>query len=114
EKQIDLTTHRGYNGKIMMPIRIGRASVNCQNGYSFLIQAVKNQKGKAKYDGAGIIKSCSNKLVGFLSADETQALTWVMGTIQGGVMPTTDKGHPISFEIKKSKTKIKPAIKNGK
>ncbi|MED3384485.1 MULTISPECIES: Ger(x)C family spore germination protein [Bacillus] len=114
EKLIDLTNHSGYNGKIMVPLRIGRASLYCQNHYSFLIQAVKNQKGKAKYDGAGIIKRVSNKLVGFLSADETQTLSWVMGTIKGGVMPTTDKGHPITFEIKKSKTKIKPVIKNGK
>ncbi|WP_339246057.1 Ger(x)C family spore germination protein [Bacillus sp. FSL R5-0523] len=114
EKLIDLTNHSGYNGKIMVPLRIGRASLYCQNHYSFLIQAVKNQKGKAKYDGAGIIKRVSNKLVGFLSADETQTLSWVMGTIKGGVMPTTDKGQPITFEIKKSKTKIKPVIKNGK
>ncbi|MDO3659865.1 Ger(x)C family spore germination protein [Bacillus sp. C28GYM-DRY-1] len=114
EKLIDLTNNSNYNGKIMMPLRIGRASIYCQNGYSFLIQAVNNQKGKAKYDGAGIIKSGSNKLVGFLSAEEIQTLTWVMGTIQGGVMPTTDKGHPITFEIKKSKSKIKPAIENGK
>lgn len=114
EKLIDLTNHSGYNGKIMVPLRIGRASLYCQNHYSFLIQAVKNQKGKAKYDGAGIIKRVSNKLVGFLSADETQTIAWVMGTIKGGVMPTTDKGHPITFEIKKSKTKIKPVIKNGK
>lgn len=114
EKLIDLTNNSGYNGKIMMPLRIGRASIYCQNGYSFLIQAVNNQKGKAKYDGAGIIKSGSNKLVGFLSAEEIQTLTWVMGTIQGGVMPTIDKGHPITFEIKKSKSKIKLAIENGK
>ncbi|MDP0483406.1 Ger(x)C family spore germination protein [Bacillus subtilis] len=114
EKLIELTNNSRYNGKIMMPLRIGRASIYCQNGYSFLIQAVKNQKGKAKYDGAGIIKSGSNKLIGFLSADEIQTLTWVMGTIRGGVMPTTDKGHPITFEIKKSKSKIKPAIENGK
>ncbi|MHA6165703.1 Ger(x)C family spore germination protein [Bacillus mojavensis] len=114
EKLIDLTNNSGYNGKIMMPLRIGRASIYCQNGYSFLIQAVKNQKGKAKYDGAGIIKSGSNTLVGFLSADETQTLTWVMGTIQGGVMPAEEKGRPITFEIKKSKSKIKPAIQNGK
>ncbi|MEG7379449.1 Ger(x)C family spore germination protein [Bacillus subtilis] len=114
EKLIDLTTHRGYNGKIMRPLRIGRASIYSQNGYSFLIQAVKNQKGKATYDGAGIIKSGSNKLVGFLSPNETQTLTWVVGTIQGGIMPTTVKGHPITFEIKKSKTKIKPSVENGK
>lgn len=114
EKLIELTNNSGYNGKIMMPLRIGRASIYCQNGYSFLIQAVKNQKGKAKYDGAGIIKSGSNKLVGFLSADELQTLTWVMGTIRGGVMPTTDKGHPITFEIRKSKSKIKAPIENGK
>ncbi|MGF7534435.1 Ger(x)C family spore germination protein [Bacillus mexicanus] len=114
EKLIDLTTHMGYNGKIMLPLRIGRASLYCQNHYSFLIQAAKKQKGKIMYDGAGIIKSHSNKLIGFLSADELQPLTWVMGTIQGGVLPATDKGRPITFEISKSKTKIKPEIKNGK
>ncbi|PRS08640.1 Ger(x)C family spore germination protein [Bacillus atrophaeus] len=114
EKLIDITNHGGYNGKIMMPLRIGRASIYCQNGYSFLIQAVTNKGKKAVYDGAGILKSGENKLIGFISPYETQTLNWLIGTIQGGVLPAEEKGYPITFEIKRSKSKIKPAVKNGK
>ncbi|MFZ7752429.1 Ger(x)C family spore germination C-terminal domain-containing protein [Bacillus velezensis] len=104
EKLIDLTNNGGYNGKILKPLRIGRASIYCHNKLSFLIQAVSNQKGKTVYDGAAIIKNAKqNRLAGFLSSYEIQSLNWLMGTIQGGVLPALDKGgHPITFEIKKS------------
>ena len=46
EKLIDLTNNGGYNGKILKPLRIGRASIYCHNKLSFLIQAVSNQKEK--------------------------------------------------------------------
>ncbi|AMR51930.1 MULTISPECIES: Ger(x)C family spore germination protein [Bacillus] len=116
EKLIDLTNNGGYNGKILKPLRIGRASIYCHNKLSFLIQAVSNQKGKTVYDGAAIIKNAKqNRLAGFLSSYEIQSLNWLMGTIRGGVLPALDKGgHPITFEIKKSTSVITPRLKNGK
>lgn len=93
EKLIDLTNNGGYNGKILKPLRIGRASIYCHNKLSFLIQAVSNQKGKTVYDGAAIIKNAKqNRLAGFLSSYEIQSLNWLMGTIRGGVLPALDKG----------------------
>ncbi|URV79569.1 hypothetical protein M5C89_21025 [Bacillus velezensis] len=93
EKLIDLTNNGGYNGKILKPLRIGRASIYCHNKLSFLIQAVSNQKGKTVYDGAAIIKNAKqNRLAGFLSSYEIQSLNWLMGTIRGGVLPALIKG----------------------
>ncbi|MCC9022416.1 Ger(x)C family spore germination protein [Bacillus nakamurai] len=115
EKLIELTNNGGYNGKILKPLRIGRASVYCHNKLSFLIQAVVNKNGKTVYDGAAIIKNGKhNRLAGFLSAYETQSLNWLMGTIEGGVLPAEIEQRPITFEIKKSKSNITPHLKNGK
>ena len=65
EKLIDLTNNGGYNGKILKPLRIGRASIYCHNKLSFLIQVVSNQKGKTVYDGA--LSKRKTKQIGRLS-----------------------------------------------
>ncbi len=48
EKLIDLTTHRGYNGKIMMPLRIGRASVYWPKWLQLPHSSREKPKGKSK------------------------------------------------------------------
>ncbi len=115
EKLIDLTNNGGYNGKILKPLRIGRASIYCHNKLSFLIQAVSNQKGKTVYDGAAIIKNAKqNRLAGFLSSYEVQSLNWLTGTIRGGVLPALDKGGTRLPSKSKINILHHPLLKNGK
>ncbi|MDG3045144.1 Ger(x)C family spore germination C-terminal domain-containing protein [Bacillus sp. B6(2022)] len=83
-------------------------------GISFLVQSVEVVNGELTYDGAGIIHGKTRKLIGFIPAKDVQSLNWVMNRISGGVVPATYKDFPITYEIKKAKSKIEPYLKNGK
>ena len=57
-----------------------------------------------------------DKMVGWLNSKESRGLLWVRGKVRGGVIdiPNPDqKGQLITLEIIKSKTKLKPEIKDG-
>ncbi|MES1034914.1 Ger(x)C family spore germination protein [Bacillus pumilus] len=113
EHIFETSKNRNFNGKILLPTRIGRASDYFQMGVSFLVQSVDAIDGELIYDGAGIIHGKNRKLIGFIPAKDVQSLNWVMDRISGGVVPATYKGFPITYEIKKAKTKIEPYLKDG-
>jgi len=65
--------------------------------------------------GSAVLKY--NKVVGYLTGDETQYALWVMGKLKGGVWAVQDiaeSDSDITFEIFKNKTKIKPKYEDGK
>ncbi|MDM5321674.1 Ger(x)C family spore germination protein [Bacillus altitudinis] len=113
EHIFETSKNRKFNGKILLPTRIGQASDYFQMGISFLVQSVDAIDGELIYDGAGIIDGKTRKLIGFIPAKDVQSLNWVMDGISGGIVPATYKNFPITYEIKKSKTKIEPYLKNG-
>ncbi|MGZ9697778.1 Ger(x)C family spore germination protein [Bacillus safensis] len=114
EHIFETSKNRDYNGKILLPTRIGRASDYFQIGVSFLVQSVDAVNDELIYNGAGIIHGKTRKLIGFIPANDVQALNWIMNRISGGVVPSTYKGFPITYEIKKATTKVEPYLKNGK
>ncbi|AVM25648.1 Ger(x)C family spore germination protein [Bacillus pumilus] len=114
EHIFETSKNRNFNGKILLPTRIGRASDYFQMGVSFLVQSVDAIDGELIYDGAGIIHGKTRKLIGFIPAKDVQSLNWVMDRISGGVVPATYKGFPITYEVKKAKTEIEPYLNNGK
>ncbi|MFS3915086.1 Ger(x)C family spore germination protein [Bacillus australimaris] len=114
EHIFETSKNRSFNGKILPPTRIGRASDYFQMGVSFLVQSVDVINGELIYDGGGIIHGKTRKLIGFIPAKDVQSLNWVMDRISGGVVPATYKGYPITYEIKKAKTKVEPHLKDGK
>ncbi|MFN3090418.1 Ger(x)C family spore germination protein [Bacillus pumilus] len=114
EHIFETSKNRSFNGKILLPTRIGRASDYFQMGISFLVQSVDAINGELIYDGAGIIDGKTRKLIGFIPSKDVQSLNWVMDRISGGVVPATYKDFPITYEIKKSKTKVEPYLNNGK
>lgn len=83
-------------------------------GVSFLVQSVDAINDGLVYDGAGIIHGKTRKLIGFISANDVQALNWMMNRISGGVVPATYKGFPITYEIKKAASKVEPYLEDGK
>ncbi|KJS64715.1 MAG: hypothetical protein JL50_18965 [Peptococcaceae bacterium BICA1-7] len=65
-------------------------------------------------DGTAIFRR--DKMVGWLNSRESRGLLWIRGKVRGGVIdvPNPDqKGQIIVLEIIKSKTKLKPEIKDG-
>ncbi|MFJ5964373.1 Ger(x)C family spore germination protein [Bacillus sp. NPDC093026] len=113
EHIFETSKNRNFNGKILLPLRIGRASDYFQMSISFLVQSVDVINNELVYDGAGIIHGKTRKLIGFISANDVQSLNWVTDRISGGVVPATYKGYPITYEIKNAKSKVEPYLKNG-
>lgn len=65
--------------------------------------------------GAAILEK--DKLIGYLSEAEAKSLLWLEDKLMGGVFVVPDvdeKGTEVTLEIKKSKTKLKPEVINGK
>ncbi|MGE6630279.1 Ger(x)C family spore germination protein [Bacillus sp. NPDC077027] len=114
EHIFETSKNRNFNGKILTPLRIGRASDYFQMNTSFLVQSVDVINQELVYDGAGIVNGKTRKLMGFISANDVQSLNWAMNRISGGVVPATYKGFPITYEVKKAKTKVEPFLKNGR
>ncbi len=67
-----------------------------------------------KLTGTAVYKK--DKLIGFLNDDETIGLNWIINEVQSGLNYFPDpikKDKYIVIEIKRSKTKIMPEIKDG-
>lgn len=82
-------------------------------------QPVEKKEGKTtkeiRFSGTAVFKK--DALVGYFSEKETQGLNWIIGKVQSGVitLPSLlDQERLISLEIKNSKAKITPEIKDGK
>lgn len=83
---------------------------------SFLIQSVVAAQDEVKFAGAAVFKQGENKLIGFLSEEELEGLTWLTGKSKGGVVKTMDEGnHPfIIYELETLKSHIKPKVSGDK
>lgn len=83
---------------------------------SFLIQSVVAAQDEVKFAGAAVFKQGDNKLIGFLSEEELEGLTWLTGKSKGGVVKTMDEdNHPfIIYELESLKSQIKPKVSGDK
>jgi spore germination protein KC len=74
-----------------------------------------NGKKTPQIMGSGIIKN--KKLIGFLDGEETKALLFIRNQVQGGILiegvEENTLDTPVTFEIFKSKTNVKPVIQNN-
>lgn len=64
--------------------------------------------------GAAIIKK--DKLLGYLTENDTRSLLWVQDKLRGGVYPVEKAGNTdtnVSLEISRSRTKVKPELIDG-
>ncbi|WP_078410236.1 Ger(x)C family spore germination protein [Priestia abyssalis] len=100
--------------RLIQPISIGNASSEMTSNSSFLLQSVEAKNGENKLSGAAIIKGETKKLVGFLSEEEIEGLTWLTGkATQKGILKTyhEEKKQVIVFEALSLKSRIKPIVK---
>jgi len=77
---------------------------------------LSDRKRTANLSGMAVLKK--DKLIGFLSEQDTKFFLFVKNKIQGGLLIVyPDEEHPndgVTLEIFKSKTKVQPVYSNGK
>ncbi|MGM0878632.1 MAG: Ger(x)C family spore germination protein [Bacillota bacterium] len=86
-----------------------------QSGSSFLLQNLSSRNGEVKFAGAAVIKGNTKKLIGFLSEEELEGITWITGKGKAGIVETFDQetGQPIIYEIASMKSMIQPRVKGS-
>ncbi|MEB2294422.1 Ger(x)C family spore germination protein [Priestia megaterium] len=101
--------------RILPPMALIKLESKIQSQSSFLLQNVVSANGEIKFEGAGIIKGKTNKMIGFLNEEELDGLTWITGKGKGGLVKSFDKktGQLIIYEIESMKSHIQPYVKGN-
>ncbi|AZS15055.1 Ger(x)C family spore germination protein [Paenibacillus lutimineralis] len=78
------------------------------SGQSFILQNLSSSSDEVAVAGASVIKGKNRKWIGSLSIREVLALSWIRGSVKGGVIKTYDKqGNVLTYEIISAKSKVK-------
>lgn len=78
------------------------------SGQSFILQNLSSSSDEVAVAGASVIKGKNKKWIGSLSIREVLALSWIRGSVKGGVIKTYDKqGNVLTYEIISAKSKVK-------
>ncbi|GAX90138.1 Ger(x)C family spore germination protein [Effusibacillus lacus] len=94
---------------------IGDLSENLNGKSSFVLQRAIPYKDEVKIVGAAVMHGHDNKLVGWLTGEETEGLSWVTGKMKGGItVAELPSGERVVYEIRRVKTKVIPVVKGGK
>ncbi|MEH7330877.1 spore gernimation protein GerC [Priestia megaterium] len=101
--------------RILPPMALIKLESKIQSQSSFLLQNVVSANEEIKFEGAGIIKGKTNKMIGFLNEEELDGLTWITGKGKGGLVKSFDKktGQLIIYEIESMKSHIQPYVKGN-
>ncbi|PJI10430.1 MULTISPECIES: Ger(x)C family spore germination protein [Clostridium] len=77
------------------------------------IEERKNADNVFRLAGTGVFKK--DKLIGYMDKKETRGMQWIKGNVQSGsLIAYTPDNKEITFDILKSKSTVKPVIKNNK
>lgn len=106
----DLVENRYRTNKILPTLSLGEISAKLETDQSFLVQRVSKLEKDIQLNGAALIKG--RKIYAFLSQNDLQALSWLRGDIQGGIVYGKHGRYPFSFEIGSVKQKVKTKVKN--
>jgi spore germination protein len=104
------------SSKILPPMPLAKLTGKIHSGSSFLIQNVATADGEVKLAGAAIINGKSKKWHGFLNEEDVEALNWLTGELQGGVLKTFDQqtDQITVFEVNSIKSKITSTVNGNK
>ncbi|MGG0511217.1 Ger(x)C family spore germination protein [Priestia megaterium] len=101
--------------RILPPMTLGEVNSKLIQKSSFLLQNIEQKDGKLVFNGAGIIKGSTRKLIGFLTKSDLDGLMWIKGEAKGGTVNIkNDKGQLMVYEISSVKQKIHPHVEKGR
>ncbi|GGF94836.1 Ger(x)C family spore germination protein [Paenibacillus aceti] len=112
---VGLVENQGKSNNILPSKNLTKLDGIINSGSSFTLQNLASSVDEVAVAGASIIKGKTRKLVGSLSEWEVQALSWIQGSVKGGVLKTIDQGgQTITYEVISEKTKIKSKVEGDK
>lgn len=104
-----LVKNRYRSNKIIPPVSLIKLDSRMQSGTSFLLQNVITSENEHKFSGAGIFKGSTKKWIGELNEFDLEGLSWFSFDVIGGAVKTyAHEGYTITYEPKRSNSKIIP------
>jgi Ger(x)C family germination protein len=101
------------NSRMVHQTDLGEIIIAMHNDFSFILPVAQSTKDEIKISGAAAIKG--DKMVGWVSELETEAVKMIQNRYLGGVVTVSSpekEGAIEVLEVTKAKTKITPLIKN--
>lgn len=106
-----LVKNRYRSNKIIPPVSLIKLDSRMQSGTSFLLQNVITSENEHKFSGAGIFKGSTKKWIGELNEFDLEGLSWFSFDVIGGAVKTyAHEGYTITYEPKRSNSKIIPKV----
>ncbi|MCP3772974.1 Ger(x)C family spore germination protein [Paenibacillus sp. MZ04-78.2] len=100
-------------------VTLGDLSENLTAKKSFLAQKLIPLREEVKLRGAAVISGKKKTCIGWLSADETSGINWILGTrhgSRGGIVKIVDENSrkELVYEIDYIRSKIVPVVKRDR
>ncbi len=113
---LSLTENEKKTARMAEKLMLGNMSKKMANGSSFLIPRVVTYGDSVQLAGAAVIKGKENTMIGWLGEEETEAINWILGKIEGSVVETVDKETKefLVYEVKEQRSQIKPKVEGEK
>lgn len=83
---------------MIKPTEIGDVSKDIVGEKSYLLPRIMSQKDDIILNGAAVFMGKTNKMIGWLSAEETESYNWLMGEFHNGVKEIYYEDHLFVFE----------------
>lgn len=111
-----MTNNQYRSSRILPPVSLSKLLPEINSSSTFLLQNVITADGEIKFAGAAVIYGKTGKLIGFLKEEELEAVNWLSGKVEGGVVKSYDEdtGQTLVYELTSLKTKIRPHLNKGR
>ncbi|QGQ45237.1 Ger(x)C family spore germination protein [Metabacillus sediminilitoris] len=111
---IDSISENTFKNAEMLPITTtGDVHAFLLSKKSFAIPTIFLDDQNVKVEGAAVFNSENQKMVGYLTKEETEGLNYIRGDVKGGVIEIVIDGQRMAVEIKEAKRKFHADLSNS-
>lgn len=113
---LGISDNRYRTNRLLKPMSLTNLQEKLNSMTSFLLQNVVTANEELKLSGASVISGKTGKQLGYLDEEDMEAVSWVLGGAQGGIVKSKDNatGQIFAYEITNVKSHITPHVSNGR
>ncbi|AFH61824.1 Ger(x)C family spore germination protein [Paenibacillus caseinilyticus] len=105
---IESASKNKRKSNFMLPVtRIGDLHEYLLTQESYTVQKISSYRDGISLTGAALFDGETNRLLGFLTGEETQGLNFLKQEVEGGIVETEMYGNTVDLEVERAKRQIK-------
>lgn len=107
----EMINNQFRTSKVLHPVILSQLDSLMHAKKSYALQNLITADGDTVFSGAGIIKGDTGHLIGALSQEDTECLSWLTNKGKSGAIKAYDRDNqPMTYEMKTLKSKIKAIV----